>query len=82
MPKLITGDCLSSATCKQVLASFGYRWTKQNERRARMWQGKGTPTIPLQDDKDWLKEHAFYVNKDGCLSKSPGYCEPAYMAKG
>ena len=35
-----------------------------------------------QDDETWLREHAFYVRKDGRLSRAHRYAEPACLADG
>jgi hypothetical protein len=36
---------------------------------------------PLVSDEQWLREHAFAVNKDGTLSEKQSYAEPAFMAE-
>lgn len=80
---LIKGDKLNQEQRKQVLESFGYRWTSDNRRREDWWRGiKGQPTMPLVSDDQWLKEHAFHFTSDGKRLKArPRYCEPAYLAE-
>jgi hypothetical protein len=40
------------------------------------------PTMPLQTDAQWLKEHAFHVTKDmSRLMHNRRHAEPSYMAK-
>lgn len=99
MPKLMTGDKLSIKTREQVLRTFIYRHTHENERHGGCAicrtnkEGLTIKTdageVPWHDfhtkailDEQWLVEHAFYVNKDGSLSKSHKYCELAFMANG
>lgn len=70
MPTLIRGDRLLPEARAEVLAAFGYRWTVENESRAREWSGPYPPeTRPaMRSDAEWLREHSFYVNRDGSLS--------------
>jgi hypothetical protein len=82
MPKLIRGNELNEHQRREVLAAFGYRWTKENEVRARTWYKSGghePPTMQLQADAEWLAEHAFYVNRDGSRT-ARRHAEPHYLA--
>ena len=74
------GENLSPEQIKHVKSAYGYRWTIQNENRARNWLGESAPTIALIDDEQWTKEHAFYFRKDGKPSRKHNHCVPAYMA--
>jgi hypothetical protein len=80
---LVRGDQLSESARRQVLAAFGYRWTIENESRARYWcrqSGANPPRIPLIPDEQWLREHAFHVVQDGSrLMKNRSHAEPACM---
>jgi len=78
--KLIKGENLTPKQAQEVKSAFGYRWTIQNESRARNWnRAGGSPSIPLIDDEQWLKEHAFYFRKDGKLATRPRHYVPVYM---
>lgn len=74
------GENLTPEQIKQVKSAYGYRWTIQNENRARMWIGNSVPTMSLIEDEQWIKEHAFYFRKDGKLSKNHNHCVPVWMA--
>ena len=39
------------------------------------------PTVPLQSDAEWLKEHAFWFTKAGRLDSRKRHAEPAYMCE-
>jgi hypothetical protein len=82
---LLKGDKLNSSQRQQVLSAFGYRWTKENETRARSWyksSGFHPPMTALQTDDQWLKEHAFHFTKDGSrLAGNRKYAEPSFMAE-
>lgn len=75
----ITGDKLSPRTRKQVLASYGYRWTHENHHVYRNMRHLA-PRIPLVSDSEWLAEHAFKIKKDGTLDNRNRHCMPAYFA--
>jgi len=80
---IVRGDKLPYNLQREILNSFGYRWTKENEGRARSWYATGgvkPPRIPLISDAQWLREHAFHVTKDGRLSLRHHHAEPHYMA--
>jgi len=80
MPILVRGDQLKPETKQAVLQAFVYRWTYDNHRREQAWKGiEGQPTIPLISDDQWLREHAFYVNRDGSLSNRHQHAEPHYF---
>jgi hypothetical protein len=73
MPILIRGDRLLSATRAEVLDAFGYRWTVENEERARRWAAMpARHTAPTLTDAEWLRTHAFYVNRNGALTTRRG----------
>jgi len=82
--RLVNGSKLLPATRAEVLRCFMYRWTFENERRARYSHsvgGHNPPTMPLVTDEQWLREHAFYVRNDGALARNRHHCEPHYMAQ-
>lgn len=79
----INGSKLSPATRQEVLSAYGYRWTVENERRAREWFRAGKaepPTAPLVTDEEWLADHAFHVTRDGRLDARHRHAEPACLA--
>lgn len=40
------------------------------------------PTVPLQTDEEWLRDHAFYFTRDGRrLMPNESYAEPVYVAE-
>lgn len=75
----VAGDMLTTAQRDAVRNSFGYRWTVENERRARQWYGGSRPTVPLVSDDDWLASHAFYVTNLGELSRRHRHCTSAAL---
>ena len=79
---LIKGKNLTDKQRKEVLNTFGYRWTVENKSRSSFWHGiHGKPTMELQSDEDWLAEHAFHFVKDGsrlCFNRH--HAEPHYLA--
>ena len=80
---LIKGENLNPRQQSIVLNAFGYRWTVENEGRARNWLNDNTPTNPSKSDKQWLADHAFHFIKDGSrMDARMSYCEPAFMADG
>ncbi len=82
MPTLITGDKLTSDNRRAVLASYVWRWTHENLATATAAYSKlkgGPPTMQPVSDAQWLREHAFYVNKDGSLNRRRRYAEPRWM---
>ncbi len=81
---LIQGKSLTQSQRRIVLAAFVYRWTRDNEQRERAWAGiKGKPTVALQSDEEWLREHAFHFVNDGSrLMANRRHAEPAYLAGG
>lgn len=82
---LVRGDRLSDSARRQVLSAFGYRWTHENEMRARSWcrqSGFDPPKIPLISDNQWLQEHAFHVVKNGSrLMRNRPHSEPAFLVE-
>jgi len=86
MTRLIKGNELQPNTMKEVLASYVYRLTRENIlRRPHLFRGwmNGNAPYNLQwtTDDRWLAQHAFYVNKDGQLSRKHRHCEPAFMVE-
>lgn len=80
---VVRGDKLPHHLQQEILNSFGYRWTKENEVRARSWFKAGNakpPRIPLISDAQWLREHAFHVTRAGKLDLRHHHAEPYYMA--
>ena len=67
-PTLVKGSNLTPAQRREVLAAFVHR---------HMSIG---PDKPYTSDDDWVKQHAFYIKKDGHLADSPKRCEPVYLA--
>ena len=78
--KLVKGKNLTAKQVKQVKAAFIYRWTVENEVRARQLHGAHAPTCELETDEAFLNSHAFYIRKDGNLAARPHHCEPEYLA--
>ena len=94
---LVKGEDLTLSQRREVLAAFIFRWTSDNPHRLRVYRcphcdlvnldfGKVGcrqyhPTILLQTDEEWIREHAFYVNARGCLAANKNHCEPAFMAE-
>lgn len=80
---LIKGSRLTRAQREIVLATYLYRWTRDNPRREDYWRGiAGKPTMPLVSDAEWLADHAFHFIADGSrLHARHRHCEPAYMAE-
>lgn len=75
---LVTGDKLSKATRELVLRAYVYRPTHENN------YPKHNPLrmrVPATSDEQWLKEHAFYVTKNGNLDNRFDHCEPAFMVQ-
>jgi len=80
--KLVKGTELSETLKQEVLNSYIYRWTKENEGKARQAMGINSPKIPPISDAEWLEQHAFYVTNDGSrLDARRRHCEPAYLAE-
>lgn len=63
--RLLHGNLLSDEAKRQVLAAYIYR---------RM-------DTTSKTDAEWLAKHAFYVRRDGKLSRAHKHCEPAFMAE-
>lgn len=79
----IAGDKLTPTQGLAVLNAYGYRWTIENQARARQWLGgaRGVPTISLVTDAEWLADHAFYVTRQGEISRRHRYCMPDYIVE-
>jgi hypothetical protein len=80
---VIRGDKLPEHLKREVLNSFPYRWTKENEGRARYFYKYGKvdpPRSELISDEQWLREHAFHVTKAGKLDARHAHAEPHFMA--
>jgi hypothetical protein len=81
--KIIRGDLLPKQWQDAVLSAYGYRWTTENQRRARAWYGKlGVPTMEPVSDAEWLESHSFYVTSEGTLSRRNRYALPTYKSAG
>lgn len=81
----VNGLKLSDRARREALGAFGYRWTRENEKRARAWYAVGKvepPTMALISDSDWLAQHAFHVKKDGTLNARRRFAESACCADG
>jgi len=76
--KLVKGSDLSADLQNTILNQFPYRNTKENSVNSRRYN----PTAEIvQTDKEWLASHAFYITKNGDLSKRRKYAEPAFMVE-
>jgi hypothetical protein len=78
MAKLVRGDQLTQSTRQEVLRVFVYRLTTENGYPKRNPTGARVSAI---SDAEWIAYHAFYVNKDGTLSRKHNHAEPAYLAE-
>ena len=76
--KLTRGDKLTPEQRAAVLRVYVYRLTTENGYAQR---NPCRARVPAISDEQWLREHAFYVTKDGHLSNRHGHCEPAYLAE-
>lgn len=65
MARLLKGTMLSDEARREVLAGYVHR--RLDTR--------------FTTDADWLAAHAFYVRRDGKLSRAHRHCEPAFMAE-
>lgn len=78
---LIKGSQLNLGQRAMVLERFGYRWTVENEERARRWLRGGRFADELVSDNQWVADHAFYFIKDGSrLDARRVHAEPHYLA--
>ncbi len=78
---IIRGDRLNAELRAEVLNAYGYRWTHENEARARNWHFiSARPTMALISDEQWLREHAFRVTVKGHLDKRIRHAMPAFFA--
>lgn len=81
---LIRGDKLNDNQRRYVLNAYIYRWTTGNTRREEVYHNAAEcqkPSIPLQTDDKWLKEHAFHFTKDGMrLMANRRWAAPAFLA--
>jgi hypothetical protein len=79
----IKGNELNDKQVELVKSAYGYRWTIENEHRAREWYGKmSLPTVPLDYDKFWLIDHCFQFVNDGSRLGTSRHCEMAYCCSG
>jgi hypothetical protein len=79
----VRGSDLTPAAKRQVLGAYGYRWTVENERRAREWfhsSGHEPPRAALVTDAQWLADHSFAITSRGELSLRDKWAAPHYMA--
>lgn len=92
--KLVRGDQLTPEMLQQVQNAFPYRWTSENPHRTARpcdacdinepfvggsAEGHNHPTIPLQTDDQWIREHSFHFTNDGRLMARRN-AEPVYLA--
>lgn len=63
--RLLHGNLLSDEARREALARFVHRRLDTT----------------CKDDGEWLAKHAFYVRRDGRLSRAHRHCEPAFMAE-
>jgi hypothetical protein len=76
---LVKGEHLTMAQRRQVFDAFGYRWTIENEQRARQWLGKiAAPTAAPISDEAWIRLHAFHCTESGAIMLK--HAEPVYVA--
>lgn len=73
MPKLVKGENLTASQIHQVKRAFVHRHTVEHPFRMRADK-------PVQTDREYINEHAFYIKADGTLAHIPKRCEPVYMA--
>lgn len=78
MPQLVKGENLTADQIKQVKATFVYRLTVENGYPQR---NPCKASVPAIRDAQWLREHAFYINRDGKLASKPRHCEPVCLAE-
>lgn len=77
MSNLIRGENLNEQQRREVLAAYVYRNTVEN----RIISERVNPSAEITlTDREWIKTKAFYINKDGSLSRKHQRCEPVYMA--
>lgn len=72
MPRRVKGRDLDAMERATVLAGHPYRWTVENEPKARpLFDPHGGPPTeePQDSDEEWLANHAFWFNSDGRLTK-------------
>lgn len=81
MSKLVKGRDLTPDQVSQVKRAFIYRLTVENGYPKRNPTGASVPAVT---DAQWIDDHAFYITKEGKLSRARGenHCEPAFMAEG
>ena len=69
--KLVRGDKLTESARKEVLSTYGYRWTSDNPQRSIWWQKEiEKPRIPTCTDEEWLRNHAFWCINEGRLARN------------
>lgn len=70
MPKLIPGTELDANQRQSIFDSFRFRWTFENELRARqLYEAHGgPPDIEMITDDEWLRLYSFWFNKDGRMT--------------
>lgn len=78
MSNLTLGTKLTPKARRQVLNLFVHRLTTENNYPYR---NPCKARVPAITDAQWLKEHAFYTNKDGTLDFRYNHCEPYYLAE-
>jgi hypothetical protein len=75
---LIRGDQLTTTQRRQVFDAFGYRWTAENEQRARQWLAERVPMSAPTSDEEWIRAHAFHCTESGAVMLR--HAEPASLA--
>jgi hypothetical protein len=77
------GTDLSNQARHDVLNAYGYRWTVENETRARAWyKDHKSPTGPPVTDEQWLAGYEFLVRANGQLDQRAQSCRPYYLPRG
>jgi hypothetical protein len=75
---LIKGENLTEKQKDEVLRAFIYRWTTGNHQRESVYMNLSKPTMPLQSDTEWLKNHAFwFINNGSRLARNRRFAEAA-----
>jgi hypothetical protein len=77
------GAKISGQLKREILNGYPYRWTIENETRARQFYragGHNPPSIPLVSDETWLSQHSFAVTSKGKLDRRKNHADPACLA--
>lgn len=76
----VIGTNLQPSTKQDVLSTFGYRWTVENEARAKDWHHVKRGPFINETDVEWLARYSFAVKTDGTLDRRHGSAYPASFA--